>query len=182
MIYTGNDRALRGGARASNPWPARVAGHRPDCAVVAVQRDQRAGVEDECGHPSTRERAAASSSSLKAPWSRSHAATTSRRPRVASPDSIETESTASGWRSTMISRSFTRPERTAKRAFAARNRYRMRYTGLQHRPASSQVNAHGRVIGTHTVRRRRGVRRRSVSIVLAVSRRLRRGQSASVRR
>ena len=33
----------------------------------------------------------------------------------------------------------------------ARKRYKMRYMRLQHRPASSQVNAHDRVFGTHTM-------------------------------
>ena len=46
-----------------------VAQHRPDRAVVAIQRDQRAGIEHERGHPSTSARAAASSSPLKAPFS-----------------------------------------------------------------------------------------------------------------
>ena len=31
------------------------------------------------------------------------------------------------------------------------NRYMMRYTRTQHRPASPQVNDHGRVSGTHTL-------------------------------
>ena len=30
-----------------------------------------------------------------------------------------------------------------------RNRYEIRYTRTQHRPASRQVNDHGRVFGTH---------------------------------
>jgi hypothetical protein len=37
-------------------------------------------------------------------------------------------STASWWRSTMISRSSERPDRTASRASEARNRYKMRHT------------------------------------------------------
>ena len=49
----------------------------------------------------------------------------------------------------MISRSFERPERTVSRASDARNRYKIRYTRTQHRPASRQVNDHGRVSGTH---------------------------------
>ena len=49
----------------------------------------------------------------------------------------------------MISRSFERPDRTASRASDARNRYKIRYTTNQHRPASRQVNDHGRVSGTH---------------------------------
>ena len=32
-----------------------------------------------------------------------------------------------------------------------RNRYEIQYTRTQHRPASRQVNDHGRVLGTHTV-------------------------------
>ena len=51
----------------------------------------------------------------------------------------------------MISRSFERPERTASRTSDARNRYKIQYTRTQHRPASRQVNDHGRVSGTHTV-------------------------------
>ena len=49
----------------------------------------------------------------------------------------------------MISRSFQRPDRTVSRASDARNRYKIRYTRTQHRPASRQVNYHGRVSGTH---------------------------------
>ena len=49
---------------------------------------------------------------------------------------------------------FERPDRTANRASDARNRYKIRYTRTQHRPASRQVNAHGRVFGTHRVSRR----------------------------
>ena len=59
-------------------------------------------------------------------------------------------STASWWRNMMISRSLERPERTVSRASDARNRYKIRYTRTQHRPASRQVNDHGRVSGTHT--------------------------------
>ena len=59
---------------------------------------------------------------------------------------------ASWWRNTMISRSLERPERTVSRASDARNRYEIRYTTNQHRPASRQVNDHGRVSGTHTQR------------------------------
>ena len=58
------------------------------------------------------------------------------------------------WRNTMISRSFERPDRTVSRASDARNRYKIRYTRTQHRPASRQVNDHGRVSGTHTVEHR----------------------------
>ena len=43
-----------------------------------------------------------------------------------------------------------RPDRTASRASDARNRYIMRSTRTQHRPASRHVNDHGRVFGTHT--------------------------------
>ena len=49
----------------------------------------------------------------------------------------------------MISRSFERPDRTASRTSDANNRYKIRYTRTQHRPASRQVNDHGRVSGTH---------------------------------
>lgn len=63
--------------------------------------------------------------------------------------SIRRRSTASWWRSTMISRSFERPDRTARRASAAMSRYKMRYTRLEHRRASSQVNGHDRIFGTH---------------------------------
>ena len=34
-----------------------------------------------------------------------------------------------------------------------RNRYEIRYTSTQHRPASRHVNDHGRVSGTHRQRR-----------------------------
>ena len=51
----------------------------------------------------------------------------------------------------MISRSFERPDRTVSRASDATNRYKIRYTTNQHRPASRQVNDHGRVSGTHRV-------------------------------
>ena len=51
----------------------------------------------------------------------------------------------------MISRSFERPDRTVSRASDARNRYKIRYTRTQHRPASRHVNDHGRVSGTHKV-------------------------------
>ena len=50
----------------------------------------------------------------------------------------------------MISRSFERPDRTASRATDTRNRYKIRYTRIQHRPVSRHVNYHGRVSGTHT--------------------------------
>ena len=60
-------------------------------------------------------------------------------------------STVSWWRNTMISRSLERPERTVSRASDARNRYKIRYTRTQHRPASRQVNDHGRVSGTHSI-------------------------------
>ena len=63
-------------------------------------------------------------------------------------------STPSWWRNTMISRSFERPDRTVSRASDARNRYKIRYTTNQHRPASRQVNDHGRVSGTHTACRK----------------------------
>ena len=53
----------------------------------------------------------------------------------------------------MISRSFERRERTARRTSATNKRYMMRYTRTQHRPASRHVNDHGRVSGTHTGRR-----------------------------
>ena len=58
-------------------------------------------------------------------------------------------STPSWWRNTMISRSFERRERTARRTSATKQRYMMRYTRTQHRPASRQVNDHDRVSGTH---------------------------------
>ena len=75
-----------------------------------------------------------------------------RSASVSSGRSIWRRSTASWWRNTMISRSFERPERTVSRASDARNRYKIRYTRIQHRPASRQVNDHGRVFGTHTPR------------------------------
>ena len=75
-----------------------------------------------------------------------------RSASVSSGRSIWRRSTASWWRNTMISRSFERPERTASRASDARNRYKIRYTRTQDRPASRQVNDHGRV---HDTRRRK---------------------------
>ena len=101
-----------------------------------------------------------------------------RSASVSSGRSICRRSTASWWRNTMISRSFERPDlapqpsqcngpcrtrpghqrpdprlvqllRTASRASDANNRYKIRYTRTQHRPASRQVNDHGRVSGTH---------------------------------
>ena len=59
----------------------------------------------------------------------------------------------------MISRSFERRERTARRTSATNKRYMRRYTRTQHRPPSRQVNDHGRVSGTH--RRHRGMIRQS---------------------
>ena len=67
-------------------------------------------------------------------------------------------STVSWWRRTMISRSFERPERTAKRANDTRNRHRTRHMRSQesvrdsvHEDSASapwrQVNDHGRVGG-----------------------------------
>ena len=75
-----------------------------------------------------------------------------RSASVSSGRSICRRSTASWWRNTMISRSFQRPDRTVSRASDANNRYKIRYTRTQHRPASRQVNDHGRVSGTHRVR------------------------------
>ena len=49
----------------------------------------------------------------------------------------------------MISRSFERPERTAKRANDTSNRYRMRHIGPQDVGASCLVNAHDHILGTH---------------------------------
>ena len=74
-----------------------------------------------------------------------------RSASVSSGRSTCRRSTASWWRNTMISRSFERPDRTVSRASDARNRYKIRCTRTQHRPASRQVNDHGRVSGTHRV-------------------------------
>ena len=49
----------------------------------------------------------------------------------------------------MISRSFERPERTAKRANDTSNRYRMRHIGSQDASASCLVSAHDHILGTH---------------------------------
>ena len=51
-----------------------------------------------------------------------------------------------------------------------RNRYMMRDTRTQHRPASRQVNDHGRVSGTHRAMRRR-YQRHKVSGVMSQARR-----------
>ena len=47
----------------------------------------------------------------------------------------------------MISRSFERPERTAKRANDTSNRYRTRHIGPQDASASCLVSAHDRIFG-----------------------------------
>ena len=87
-----------------------------------------------------------------------------RSASVSSGRSIGRRSTASWWRNTMISRSFERPDRTASRASDANNRYKIRYTRTQHRPASRQVNYHGRVSGTH--RRLRPLTRSPIACAL----------------
>ena len=51
----------------------------------------------------------------------------------------------------MISRTFERPECTAKRANDTSNRYRMRHMGSQDASASCLVSAHDRILGTHRV-------------------------------
>ena len=73
-----------------------------------------------------------------------------RSASVSSGRSTWRRSTASWWRNPIISRSFERRDRTARRTSAPKKRYAMRYTNTQHRPASRQVNDHGRVSGTHT--------------------------------
>ena len=73
-------------------------------------------------------------------------------------------STPSWWRNTMISRSFERPDRTVSRASDARNRYKIRYTTNQHRPASRQVNDHGRVSGTHRRTASGGITGRAIAL------------------
>ena len=55
----------------------------------------------------------------------------------------------------MISTSFERPERTARRAGEDRNRYKIRNMRPYDRLASSQVNVHNRVSGTHRLPRSR---------------------------
>ena len=77
------------------------------------------------------------------------AASKVRSVSVSSGRSTWRRNTASWWRNTIISRFFERPDRTVSRASDARNRYKIRYTTNQHRPASRQVNDHGRVSGTH---------------------------------
>jgi hypothetical protein len=47
-------------------------------------------------------------------------------------------------------RSLERPERTARRASAAKKRYRMRSTRHEDRSASCLVSTHDRISGTHT--------------------------------
>ena len=49
----------------------------------------------------------------------------------------------------MISRTFERPERTAKRANDTSNRYRTRHIGPQDASASCLVSAHDRILDTH---------------------------------
>jgi hypothetical protein len=58
----------------------------------------------------------------------------------------------------MISRSFERRDRTARRASVAKKRYRMRYTTLEDRSTSCLVSTHDRISGTH--RRNARFRRR----------------------
>ena len=60
--------------------------------------------------------------------------------------------TASWRRSTTISRSFERPERTAKRAHDTSNRHRTRHIGPQDASASCLVSAHDHILCTHTHR------------------------------
>ena len=50
----------------------------------------------------------------------------------------------------MISRTFERPERTAKRANDTSNRYRTRHIGPQDASASCLVSAHDRILDTHS--------------------------------
>ena len=80
------------------------------------------------------------------------AASKVRSVSVSSGRSTWRRNTASWWRNTIISRFFERPDRTVSRASDARNRYKIRYTTNQHRPASRHVNDHGRVSGTHRAR------------------------------
>jgi hypothetical protein len=49
----------------------------------------------------------------------------------------------------MISRSFERPDRTARRASVAKKRYKMRYTTPEDRTTSCLVSTHDRISGTH---------------------------------
>ena len=79
------------------------------------------------------------------------AASKVRSVSVSSGRSTWRRNTASWWRNTIISRFFERPDRTVSLASDARNRYKIRYTTNQHRPASRQANDHGRVSGTHRV-------------------------------
>ena len=76
------------------------------------------------------------------------AASKVRSVSVSSGRSTWRRNTASWWRNTIISRFFERPDRTVSRASDARNRYKIRYTRIQDRPSSLQVNAHDRVFGT----------------------------------
>ena len=50
----------------------------------------------------------------------------------------------------MISRSFERPERTAKHVNDTSNPYRMQHIGPQDASASCLVSAHDHILGTHT--------------------------------
>ena len=124
----------------------RVSGtHRPGgrCGWVQCRamrrRRQRNSVSGVTSHPARVGRGSAAAI----------AASRLRSVSVSSGRSTCRRSTVSWWRNTMISRSLERPERTVSRASDARNRYKIRYTRTQHRPASRQVNDHGRVSGTH---------------------------------
>ena len=127
----------------------RVSGtHRPGgrCGWVQCRamrrRRQRNSVSGVTSHPARVGRGSAAAI----------AASRLRSVSVSSGRSTCRRSTVSWWRNTMISRSLERPERTVSRASDARNRYKIRYTRTQHRPASRQVNDHGRVSGTHRVK------------------------------
>ena len=106
------------------------------------RRCQRNSVSGVTGHPARLGRGSAAAI----------AASKVRSVSVSSGRSTWRRNTASWWRNTIISRFFERPDRTVSRASDARNRYKIRYTTNQHRPASRQVNDHGRVSGTHTTR------------------------------
>ncbi len=123
-----------GGAGLSSGWPGWLGPVPGDAAAVPAQ--QGVGGDEPASTPGAGERGWMAPSRLGSSSFRSGR-------------SVWRCNTASWWRRTTISRSFERPERTARWARAESSRYRIRFTRLQPRPASSQVNTHDRVIGTH---------------------------------
>ena len=141
--------------RAPNLVPIPGVTGSTHCAVRPLQgpRDHRLAPPTRCAAPTGRPTRTHRRRPELARLGRGSAAALApsklRSASVISGRSTWRRSTPSWWRNTMISRSFERPDRTVSRASDARNRYKIPYTTNQHRPASRQVNDHGRVSGTH---------------------------------